>query len=253
MTKIELLEMLTKQARKFRADADPNQTPSSASSAPTCSASYFSSFGASNEGGSGGACGIDHTGSTLLDIDPRDSKTISLRSCGGDDSGLSLSDMKDRLWELMVKSDINVRYWKYYETRVIWIEKFSRVALILSAVVSLLAWALEPEYLPWATAMSALSAFVVLAIVPVFGLEGYGAKVQGIKSKWVEIRDDYQQLWTERVDMEKPTWKKRLSAVQKRDQELEQGDLWTPDSVKLRTMAQQDCEKLFVPNFFQAL
>jgi hypothetical protein len=160
--------------------------------------------------------------------------------------------MKDRLWELMVKSDINVRYWKYYETRASWIEKFSRVGLILASVVSLLAWALEPEYLPWATAMSALSAFVVLAIVPVFGLEGYAVKVQGVKSKWIEIRDDYQQLWAERSDMDKPAWKKRFAAAHKRDQELEQGDLWTPDSVKLRTKAQDDCERLFVPNFFQS-
>lgn len=55
-----------------------------------------------------------------------------------------------------------------------------------------------------ATAMSALSALVVLAIVPVFGLEGYALRVQGVKSKWIEIRDAYQQLWAERMDLDKP-------------------------------------------------
>lgn len=44
---------------------------------------------------------------------------------------------------------------------------------------------------------------------------------------------------------------KRFPAAQKKDQELEQGDVWAPDSVKLRTKAQDDCERLFLPNFFQ--
>lgn len=195
--------------------------------------------------------GIGRTGSTLLDMEPRDSASIVLRSCGGEGFGvLCGSDMRDRIWELMLKADINVRYWKYYETRVSWIEKISRVVLIMSSVLSLLAWALKDEYMPLATAISVLTAFFTLVVVPAFGLEGYGAKIQGIKSKWIEIRDDYHQLWMDQEDSGKPSWKSRFQHALKRDQELEQGDLWTPDSMKLRTKAQDDCERLFVSNFF---
>jgi len=158
--------------------------------------------------------------------------------------------MRERLWELMVKADINVRYWKSYEARVMWMEKISRLILISASVISVLAWALEKTYLPAATAISAFAAFVALVVVPSFGLEGYSSKVEAIRHRWIEIRDDYEELWADLDNGEAQSWEKRFQAAQKRDQSLEQGGLWAPESKKLICQAQTDSERVFVPRFF---
>lgn len=148
----------------------------------------------------------------------------------------------------MLRADLNARYWKLYETRVTWIEKGSRVFVILSSVVSLVAWALKDEYLPFATAVSAIAAFLVVVVVPALGLDGYSAKIQAIKHSWVALRMEYEDLWADVSDCESASWKRRWKTIQKQDVELEQGKTWTPVSTKLVADAQSDTERIFVPS-----
>lgn len=157
--------------------------------------------------------------------------------------------MRNRVWDLMLKADINARYWKYYETRVTWIEKITRTFTILAATISLLAWALKDEYLAVATAISSLSAFIYVVVIPALGLDGYSAKVVNIKKSWVLIRHGYEDLWHDIDSLESPTWKKRFKTIKDKDAELEQGDLWTPPSKKLSEQAMSDCERLYVSTF----
>jgi len=157
--------------------------------------------------------------------------------------------MRERVWDAMLRADMNARYWKLYETRVTWIEKVVRVFVILSSVVSLVAWGLKDEYLPYVTAISAISAFLVVVIAPALGLDGYSSKIQAIKQAWIAMRLDYENLWSDVGDCDSVSWKRRWKTAKQQDLDLEQGGVWTPVSTKLVRIAQEDTEKIFVPSF----
>ena len=149
----------------------------------------------------------------------------------------------------MLLADINSRYWKLYESRVIWIEKIFRLLTGVSAVLSVLAWALKDEYLPVATAMSAFTAFVVVVIIPSVGLDGYSSKIMAIKQSWIDLRNDYEDLWEDLESAKSAAWKRRWKSAQNKDLEMEKGGVWTPTNKNILEKAQTDNEDLYVPKF----
>lgn len=112
-----------------------------------------------------------------------------------------------------------------------------------------MAWGLKEAYLPYVTAISAISAFLVVVIAPALGLDGYSSKIQAIKQAWIAMRLDYENLWSDVDDCGSVSWKRRWKTAQQQDLELEQGGVWTPVSTNLVRSAQADTEKIFVPSF----
>lgn len=97
----------------------------------------------------------------------------------------------------MIVADINVRYWKMYETRADAAEKIGKVILGISNIMSLLAWALDKKYLPVATATSAFTALWICVIWPALGLNSYSKQIVGVRNRWIDLRDAFEQIWDE--------------------------------------------------------
>jgi hypothetical protein len=104
--------------------------------------------------------------------------------------------MRQDLWDSMLDADMNARYWRKLAKLYSSIDTSIKIFLALLAsgtVAGWKLWANNPEV--WKS-LSAIAAIVSI-ILPIIQLPKTMSKMSDLAGRWLQIKTDYELLWTD--------------------------------------------------------
>ena len=104
--------------------------------------------------------------------------------------------LRKEIWNAMLDSDMNARYWGYMGARYSNRDMIVKIILAITASTTVAAWGIWSHYPIWWKALSGVSA-VLAAIQPVINLTKKAETMAGLRQKWFQLKLDYHVLWLE--------------------------------------------------------
>lgn len=105
------------------------------------------------------------------------------------------SKKRKYVWELMLDSDMNVRYWKCLVRRYSNYDKYSKIFLALISSGTVASWTIWNNIpLLWQL-LSSCSAIIAVAL-PILNYQKNIEIMSDLSGMWAEIKNEYENIWS---------------------------------------------------------
>lgn len=105
------------------------------------------------------------------------------------------SKARKYIWESMLDSDMNLRYWKYLTRRYSNYDKYSKIFLAVMTSGTVASWGFWNDFpLSWKV-LSACSALIAIAL-PILNFQKSIETMSDLNGMWTEIKSEYEYVWS---------------------------------------------------------
>ena len=99
------------------------------------------------------------------------------------------------IWELILDSDMNVRYWKYLVRRYSNYDKFSKIFLALMSSGTVASWTIWNNVPLLLQFLSSCSAVIAVAL-PILNFQKNIETMSDLSGKHAQIKNEYESIWS---------------------------------------------------------
>ncbi|HJW85983.1 MAG TPA: hypothetical protein VJ440_05050 [Candidatus Brocadiaceae bacterium] len=150
--------------------------------------------------------------------------------------------MRKAIWDLMLDSDMNVRYWKYLTIRYYRYDKYSKIFLAIMSSGTVASWNFWSNFpLSWKV-LSGCSAILAISL-PFFNFQKIVESTSDLSGKWFEIKNECEYLWHKLNELDKNNSEEisqQYERIHKKQLPLICREPTLPHDVKLLRKCQQE-------------
>lgn len=125
---------------------------------------------------------------------------------GGQHCGVIMEEIQDLennkdhivglVWDSLLDSDMNVRYWNYVCRRYYFEDRLSKILLAITSSTTVASWTLWSHVeIVWKI-LSGISAIVAISL-PILNLQKLIQSASELRVKWSQLLVEYENLWTD--------------------------------------------------------